>query len=74
MIGGFRSIFSLNFIRLLRGVITPSVTTLLRGENDSKQSDEFQANSFCVFVFQGSLLVIVIMIDGSEKRNCEGAF
>ena len=25
-----------------------------------------------VFVFQGSLLVIVIMIDGSEKRNCEG--
>ena len=27
---------------------------------------------FCVFVFQGSLLVILIMIDGSEKRNCEG--
>ena len=27
-----------------------------------------------VSVFQGSLLVIVIMIDGSEKRNCEGAF
>ena len=26
------------------------------------------------FVFQGSLLVIVIMIDGSEKRNCEGSF
>ena len=23
----------------------------------------------CVSVFQGSLLVIVIMIDGSEKRN-----
>ena len=23
---------------------------------------------FCVFVFKGSLLVIVIMIDGSEKR------
>ena len=36
---------SLNFIRLLRVVITPSVTTLLRGENDSKQSDEFQASS-----------------------------
>ena len=35
---------SLNFIRLLRIVITPSVTTLLRGENDSKQSDEFQAS------------------------------
>ena len=31
---------SLNFIRLLRVVITPSV----RGENDLKQSDEFQAN------------------------------
>ena len=28
----------------------------------------------CVFVFQGSLLVIVTMIDGSEKRCCEGGF
>ena len=28
----------------------------------------------CVSVFQGSLLVIVIMIDSSEKRNCEGGF
>ena len=28
----------------------------------------------CVFVFQGSLLVIVIKIDGSEKRNCDGDF
>ena len=28
----------------------------------------------CVSVFQCSLLVIVIMIDGSEKRNCEGVF
>ena len=28
----------------------------------------------CVSVFRGSLLVIVIMIDGSEKRNCEGGF
>ena len=37
---------SLNFIRLLRVVITPSVTSLLRGENNSKQSDEFQANAF----------------------------
>ena len=27
-----------------------------------------------VSVFQGSLLVIVIMIDGSEKRNCENDF
>ena len=34
---------SLNFIRLLQVVITPSVMSLLRGENDSKQSDEFQA-------------------------------
>ena len=32
---------SQNFIRLLRVVITPS--DQLRGENDSKQSDEFQA-------------------------------
>ena len=28
----------------------------------------------CVSVFPGSLLVIVTMIDGSEKRNCEGGF
>jgi len=29
----------------------------------------------CVSVFQGSFLVIVIMIDGSKKRNnCEGGF
>ena len=34
----------LNFIRLLRVVIAPSVTTLLRGEKDSKQSDEIQLN------------------------------
>ena len=36
-------IFSLNFIQLLQVIITPSVTSLLRGENDPKQSDEFQA-------------------------------
>ena len=28
----------------------------------------------CVSEFQGSLLVVVVMIDGSEKRNCEGGF
>ena len=28
----------------------------------------------CVSVFQGSLLVIVTMIDGSEKHDCEGGF
>ena len=33
---------SLNFIRLRLVVITPPVTMLLRGENDSKQSDEIQ--------------------------------
>ena len=33
---------SLNIIRLLQVVITPSVTTLLRGENDSKQSMNFR--------------------------------
>ena len=32
----------LNFIRLLRVLITPSVTALLTGEKDSKQSDEIQ--------------------------------
>ena len=28
----------------------------------------------CVSVFPGSLLVIVIMIDSSEKCYCEGSF
>ena len=28
----------------------------------------------CVSVFSGLLLVIVIMIDSSEKHNCEGGF
>ena len=28
----------------------------------------------CVSMFQGSLLVIVSMIDDSEKCNCEGGF
>ena len=36
---------SLNFIRILRVVISPSVTSLLRGEKDSKQSDEIQATA-----------------------------
>ena len=27
-------------------VITPTVTLLLRGENNSKQSDEFQASNY----------------------------
>ena len=31
-------------------------------------------SALCVSVFQGLLLVIVIMIDGNEKRNCQGAF
>ena len=29
---------------------------------------------WCVSVFPGSLLVILIMIDGSGKRNCVGGF
>ena len=28
----------------------------------------------CVSMFQGLLLVIVIMIDSCEKRDCEGTF
>ena len=52
---------SLDFIWLLRVVITPSVTTLLRRENDSKQSDEIQLNlvvdSFQNFgLFLGTIL------------------
>ena len=35
----------LNFIRIFRVVISPSVTSLLRGEKDSKQSDEIQATA-----------------------------
>ena len=34
---------------------------------------EFQS-FLCVSLFQGSLLVIVIMIDSSEKHNCEVVF
>ena len=49
---------SLNFIRLLRVVITPSV----RGENDSKQSDEFQANN------QISLLSIIFKVASSRDQ------
>jgi len=41
---------SLNLIRLLRVVITPSVT-LLRGENVSQQSDEIQANCTVPYYF-----------------------
>ena len=29
---------------------------------------------FCVFLFQGLLLVIVIMIDSDKKYNHEGGF
>ena len=35
--------------------------------------DGFRSD-LCVSLFQGSLLVIVMMIDGSEKRDCEGGF
>ena len=49
--------FSLNFIRLLRVVIPPSVTSLLRGESDSKQSDEFQAN--LLFVHHEQVLEVI---------------
>ena len=52
----------------------------LLGRNRSLKSHGFWfvidgfRSVLCVSVFQGSLLVIVIMIDGSEKRNCEGGF
>ena len=34
--------------------------------------DRWMSIRFVCCVFQGSLLLIVIMIDGSEKRTCEG--
>ena len=34
----------------------------------------FCESVLCVSLFQSSLLVIVIMIDGSKKRICEGSF
>ena len=52
--------YSLNFIRLLRVVITPSVTSSLRGENDSKQSDEFQARSFILEKGFQKLLICIL--------------
>ena len=71
---------SLNFIRLLRVVITPSITTLLRGENDSKQSDEFQAScswsswssdkfakcSTCEIFFNSALFLLLV---GSGRKR-----
>ena len=42
---------SLNLIRLLRVVITLSVTGLLRGENDLKQWDEIQPIEIQIFRF-----------------------
>ena len=31
-------------------------------------------SALCVSVVQGSLLLIVIMIDGSKKNSCESGF
>ena len=42
---------SLNLILLFRVVITPSVTGLLRGENDLKQWDEIQPIEIQIFRF-----------------------
>ena len=42
---------SLNFIRLVQVVITHPVTSLLRGENDSEQSDEIQTTFVVVVVW-----------------------
>ena len=50
-------ITSLNFTRLLRVIITPSVTS---GENDSKQSDEFQARAITWFFNPASIWKLVI--------------
>ena len=47
---------SLNFIRLLRVLITPSVTSLLRGENDSKKSDEIQA------IFTAVVVLVLVSV------------
>ena len=55
---GYKADFSLNFIRLLRVVSTPSVTTLLRGENDSKQSDEIQAKP----ILQSGIYIFLLAI------------
>ena len=56
--------------------------------NNNKQANRFKVQKvyglwfviggfrsvLCVSVFPGSLLVIVVMIDGSENRNWEGGF
>ena len=52
---------SLNFIRLPRIVITPAVTPLLRGENDSKISDEIQANVYEIKCIQTPFLKGAVM-------------
>ena len=43
-------------------------------ESQIERIESVFRSGLCVSVFQGSLLVIVIMIEGSEKRNCEGGF
>ena len=47
---------SLNFIRSSRVVITPSVTSSLGEENDSKQSDEIQA------IFTAVVVVVLVSV------------
>ena len=47
--------FSLNFIRLLRVVITPSV---VERRNDLKQSDEFQASYVSVALRDRAFVLI----------------
>ena len=47
---------SLNFIRSSRVVITPSVTSSLGEENDSKQSDEIKA------IFTAVVVVVLVSV------------
>ena len=48
--------------------------TLLHGFKRSWFVIFLDFDPFCVSLFQGSSFVIAIMIDGSEKHNCEGGF
>ena len=54
--------------RLLFANMSPAFLTTLYCAFQKHVNSEV----LCVSVFQGSLLVTVIMIDGSKKCSCEG--
>ena len=58
-------------MRSLDGINGWSIQTLLRGENDSKQSDEIQATGICeIFYFMSRLPYINVSLMFVFSGNC----